>query len=92
MAILYNCFSYFIPKAQEMFVVGVTKLTVVSSNNIYFKKKLLLEIIGISLAVCTGHILTSFFAFVSLQGEKNCRICLLWHGYLFTVSGESQTD
>jgi hypothetical protein len=55
MAILYNCFSYFIPKAQEMFVVGVTKLTVVSSNNIYFKKKLLLEIIGISLAVCTGY-------------------------------------
>jgi hypothetical protein len=69
--------TVFLPKAQKMFVVGVTKLTVVSSNNIYFKKKLLLEIIGISLAVCTFHILTSFFAFVSLQGEKNCRICLL---------------
>lgn len=78
-------FFLFHSKSAKMFVVCVTKLTVVSSNNIYmymYLKKNTFRNHRVSLAVCTGHILTSFFPLSDFKRRQECRTCVFMYIFL----------
>lgn len=74
-------FFLFHSKSAKMFVVCVTKLTVVSSNNIYMymflKKYILLEIIGLVWLYVLATFSQAFFLCLTSREDKSVEhVCL----------------